>query len=303
MNLDAKKVVDVLSYLGDASAAGADEVGKAMQKASSSAQEAGVSFEWLGAYIATVSEKTRQAPESIGNAFNSIMSRLQSIKQMGFNEEDETKINDVAKALNSVGIELMGQDGQWRNMSDIFMDISLQWENMDDKARSYLATTMAGTRQKNVFFTLMNDMANVSSTTGEASRALELYYGALTSAGSASEKYAIYQESVEAAQANLKNSLESLYDEFLKSGAIKSYYNTLASLTDGFTSASEGAGKFVIAAAAAASAITMLTLAFSAEKAAKPTLTFLSFISSSKTILILTGVAAAIGLAASAFGA
>ena len=72
-----------------------------MQKASASATEAGLSFEWLGAYIATVSEKTRQAPEVIGTAYNTIIARLHNIKAKGFNEEDETKINDIAKALAS----------------------------------------------------------------------------------------------------------------------------------------------------------------------------------------------------------
>ncbi len=71
MSVSGQRVADVWAYLGDASASGADEVGKAMQKASSGAKEFGVSFEWLGAWIATVSEKTRMAPEVIGTAFAS----------------------------------------------------------------------------------------------------------------------------------------------------------------------------------------------------------------------------------------
>jgi len=93
-----ERIVDVFLYLGDTAATSGEEIGKAMQKASASATEFGLSFEWLGTYIATVAEQTRQAPESIGNAFNSMLARLHNIKQKGFNEEDETKINDVAKA-------------------------------------------------------------------------------------------------------------------------------------------------------------------------------------------------------------
>ena len=101
MEVSAQKVADVWSYLGDASAAGADELGQAMSKSSASALEFGLSFEWLGAYIATVSEKTRQAPQVVGTALNSIIARLHSIREKGFNEEDATRINDVAKALGS----------------------------------------------------------------------------------------------------------------------------------------------------------------------------------------------------------
>ena len=52
------------------------------------------------------------------------MARLHSIKKTGYNEEDETKINDVAKALASVGIELMNQDGEWNRLDDIFTQIA-----------------------------------------------------------------------------------------------------------------------------------------------------------------------------------
>ena len=151
MEISAKRAADVFAYLGDASASGADEIGIAMQKASASAVEFGLSFEWLGAYIATISEKTRQAPEVIGTSINSIMARLHSIKAKGYNEEDATRINDVAKALSTIDVALMDSEGNWRDMSDIFDDIADKWDTLDSKTRSYIATTMAGTRQQNYF--------------------------------------------------------------------------------------------------------------------------------------------------------
>ena len=65
--------------------------------------------------------------------------------------------------------------GEWMSMSDIFSGIASQWSNLDDKQRAYIATTMAGTRQQNVFITLMNDMAKGLEG---GSRAYELYTGA-----------------------------------------------------------------------------------------------------------------------------
>lgn len=153
MGVSAQKVVDVYSYLGDASAAGADEIGKAMQKVAASASEAGLSIEQVGSYIATVSEKTRQAPETIGRSFNSIISRVQNIKAKGYSSEDATQINDVAKALSQIGVELLNNQGEWRDLNDIFNDIAKQWDTLDAKTRSYIATTIAGTNQKNVFLT------------------------------------------------------------------------------------------------------------------------------------------------------
>lgn len=233
MGISASHVADVWAYLGDASASGADEIGTAMQKVAATAGEAGLSFEWLGAYIATISEKTRQAPEVIGTSLNSIISRIQSIKEKGYNEEDDTKINDIAKALSKIDVALMNNQGNWRNLNDIFMDIALQWNDLDDKTRSYISTTVAGTRQKNYFLTLMDDLKNVASTTGDASRAMELYEGAQASAGTASQKYSIYQESISAAQDKMNASFEKLYS-LIDSDLIKKWYEFLGEAADGW---------------------------------------------------------------------
>lgn len=232
---DVQRVVDVFLYLGDSAATSGEEIGKAMQKASASATEFGLSFEWLGSYIATVSEQTRQAPESIGNAFNSMMARMHSIKQKGFNEEDATKINDVAKALKNINVELLDSDGNWRKMSDIYSEIASQWDKLDGKTKSYLATVMAGTRQQNVFFALMNDM---SKGIEGGSRAWELYTGAMNAAGTASQKYAVYEESITAAQDRMKASLEELYS-VMQAGPIKDFYNVLSWVIDGLANLGE----------------------------------------------------------------
>lgn len=238
MELDAERVVDVFAYLGDASASGADEIGTAMQKATAAAQEFGLSFEWLGAYIATISEKTRLAPEVIGTSMNSIMARLHSIKQIGYNSEDQTKINDISKALNEVGISLMDNQNQWRDLSDIFNDVAAVWDTLDSKTKSYIATTMAGTRQQNFFLTLMNDLAK---GVNGGSRAWELYTGALTSAGAATEKYAIWEESVTAAQNRLKVATEEFYS-LMDAGWMKGWYDFAANIISLFKQGTDFAG-------------------------------------------------------------
>lgn len=238
MNVSTRKVADVLTYLGDASASGIDEVGLAMQKASASAHSFGLSMEWLGAYIATVSEQTRLAPEVIGTAMNSIISRLANIKEKGFNEEDATQINDVAKALATLNIELLDGENNWRSMSDIFIEIAQQWGTLNDKQRAYITTTMAGRGHQNAFLALMNDMAKGAEG---GSRAFELYTGALNAAGTTAAKYAIWQESVAAAQGKFRASLESLYG-LMNAEWMKGFYNALSGVINLFTAGSEALG-------------------------------------------------------------
>lgn len=256
MGIEASRVVDVWSYLGDASASGADELGKAAQKTAAAAQQFGVSFEWMSAYIATLSEKTRLPAEQIGTALNTMFSRMYSIKTTGYNSEDETKYNDVAKALSTINVALTDGKGQWRDYSDIMIDVASKWNSLDDATQSYIATTMAGTRQQNMFLTLMSDMSGV--TEGN-SRAMELYNGAMNASGTATEKYAIYQESVTAAQDRMKASLEELYN--LMSGELfKSGYNAITTLVEGFTGATEAVGGLNVTLPIAATGVLSLVL-------------------------------------------
>ena len=138
------KIIDVFSNLGDQTASGADEIGRAMQKTAASAKTAGVPFENLAAYIATVSSTTRESAETIGNSFKSLMARYTSIKETGFNEEDTTKINDVTRALASVGIEAVDTMGNLKDFNVILEELGPRWDSLSKKEQQYLATTMGG---------------------------------------------------------------------------------------------------------------------------------------------------------------
>ena len=220
----AERVADVFLKIGDNAATSGQEIGEAMQKAAASAGAFGVSMEWLASYIATVSETTRQEARTIGTAFNTIIARLHQIKQTGYNQEDETKVNDIAKALSNIDIALMDQSNNWRDMEDILVDIAEKWDGLDDKTKSYIATTMAGVKQQNVFLALMNDMSKGAEN---GSRAFELYGKAIDSAGTATEKYDVYLDSVTAAQERLTIAQEQFYS-ILDEGVIKGWYNALA---------------------------------------------------------------------------
>lgn len=64
----AQKVIDIFSYLGDATASGADEIGQAMQKVASMNDGIGVSMEKAASWIAVISSKTREGASQIGTS-------------------------------------------------------------------------------------------------------------------------------------------------------------------------------------------------------------------------------------------
>lgn len=267
-----------------------------MQKVAASAGEFDLSFEWLGAYIATISEVTRQAPEVVGTALNRMFSRLRNVRQTGYNSDDDTKINDIAKALNEVDIALFDSQGNWRNIADILSDVAYKWNDLTDKQQSYIATTMAGVQSQTMFNALMGDMANVVNGT---SRAFELYEGAMNSAGTAAEKYGVWQESVAAAQGNMQASLEQLYS-LLNADWMKSIYDWLAGFIDLITAGISAGDGMIVKITAGVAAAGALAVAISKvvkvvgelRKADNIGKGFLSLLGGSKLSLVIAGIGA-----------
>lgn len=66
---DSMGVIDKIIGLDNSFASSAGEISSALQRSSVSAQQAGVSFEELASMITVVSDVSRRAPESIGEAF------------------------------------------------------------------------------------------------------------------------------------------------------------------------------------------------------------------------------------------
>ncbi len=97
-------IVDKLTTVDNQSATSTAELGTALEKTSSSAQEAGSSFENLVSYIATVSSVTRKSASSIGESFKTIFARFQDVKQgKEFDAEGES-LSHVEQSFNELGI-------------------------------------------------------------------------------------------------------------------------------------------------------------------------------------------------------
>ena len=211
MNIDIDRASDVFSGLGDAAAISSEDIGKAMSKVGGSAGALGIEFEKVASQATVIMANTQESAESIGHGLASIYSRMSQMRQKGFDEEDGTQINDVAKALSSVGIELMTVDGKFNDFGSILDTVGEKWETYSDKQKAYVATSIAGVRNQTRFLTLMDNY----------STSIELYDIALQSAGTTQEKYNIYLESTAAAMDELKNEAQKFWMSLIDSGTIK----------------------------------------------------------------------------------
>ena len=62
-------------------------------------------------------------------------------------EGEEISVNKVEAALKSVGVELRDTTGQFRNLDDVFLELSSKWDSLDVMSQRYVATMAAGSRR------------------------------------------------------------------------------------------------------------------------------------------------------------
>jgi hypothetical protein len=64
------KIIDIFALLGDTTSSGAEEIGEALQKVASAAENSGISLEKSASWIATISSITRESASTIGRSLN-----------------------------------------------------------------------------------------------------------------------------------------------------------------------------------------------------------------------------------------
>ena len=213
---DAMSVADKFNKVAAASAADINELSTAFSKAAAQANQAGVSMDNYLAYIATMEEATREAPENIGTSLKTIFSRMQQIKT-GENTEDNVDVNAVETALRKVGIALRDTEGQLRDLEEIFDELGPRWNSLDRNTQAYIGTIVAGTRQQSRFITLMQNW----------DRVLQLSQESQNSAGQQALMHAKAMESVESKVQQLRVAWQEFISNLTNSKAIKDTINLL----------------------------------------------------------------------------
>lgn len=219
---DAMDIADKMSALDAAAASSVDELTVAMQKSASQARMAGLDLDYYMAYLSTMQEVTREAPENIGTAMKSITSRLQEIKDIGKIEEDGTTFSNVAKALNSVGIAATDSSGQLRTLQDIMNELGPMWATLDKNHKAYLATVLAGNRQQSRFIALMDNY----------DRAMELVSVSQNASGESAKQLRAYNQGLEASFTRLSNAWQQFATNIADSDTIKGMVDFLSDLIE-----------------------------------------------------------------------
>ena len=198
---DSIKIVDKLTSVDMEAAVSAGGLAEALSRTSNIANASGTSMDRLIGYIATVGETTQKSMSEVGNSFQSIYSRMNNIK-IGRFIDDETgeSLSDTESVLNKLGIKLRDTSNTYRDFDDVLDDVGKNWNHFTQVEQNAISVAVAGTRQRENFMSLMTRY-------GDALKYSEV---AANSAGTSMERYAQFQDSIEAKTNELTNSFEAL---------------------------------------------------------------------------------------------
>lgn len=142
-------ITDVYSELAAHAAANVQEIAVAMNKTAAIANSAGMSFENTAAFLTQMIEGTQESAANIGTAMKTVIARFTELKEnvdASDSDFDDLDYNKVDTALKSVGIQLKDVNGQFRNLDDVFLELSKRWQTLSRNEQRYIATTAAGSR-------------------------------------------------------------------------------------------------------------------------------------------------------------
>lgn len=208
-------VTDVYSELAAHAAARVDDIAQAMARTASIANSAGMTFENTSAFLTQMIETTQESAENIGTSLKTIIARFTELKENVAGTEDsqfeDLDFNKVDKALKSVGVQLKDTTGQFRNLDEVFLELSQKWDTLDRNTQRYVATIAAGSRQQSRFIAMMDNYE----------RTAELIDYAADAEGKADEQFAKYADTMEYKLNQLKTSWEEFRVQIADSNFFK----------------------------------------------------------------------------------
>lgn len=150
---DAQRVTDVYSALAAKAAVDTQDLATAISKTASIAGSAGMSFENTSAFLTQMIEQTQEAAEVAGTAIRTFIARYTELKKNPMVLEVEVdgevvNANRIEEALRSANVALRDQKGEFRDLDEVFLELSSKWDGLNRNTQRYIATVSAGSRRR-----------------------------------------------------------------------------------------------------------------------------------------------------------
>ena len=189
-------VLDGVSAVADQNATDLGKIAEGITVAGSAFANAGESAQTFTAMLGVTTASTQRSGSEMARGLRMILFRVRQVKAEFDDGEivDDKAISNAAKALSDVGISVLDETGDLKSLSQVLEELSKKWGSLSKAQQSYLQNYLAGNRNGNVLYALMDNW-------GAYEKMLQQYED---SDGTALEKNAKYTESWAASTADLK---------------------------------------------------------------------------------------------------
>ena len=222
---------DVMTKLGAYTASSTDEISAGIQKFASVANTIGLSYEYATSALATLTAKTRESADTVGNSLKTLFARIQGLT-LGETLEDGTDLNKYSKALMKAGIDIKDQNGELKEMNTILDEMMNKWDNLSRAEQVALAQTVGGVRQYTQLVNLMENKDYFKELVGVAEN----------SEGTLQLQADIYAKSWEGARKRVQAAAEGIYDSLIDEEFFKDVDNVVTVVLNGINATIKGLG-------------------------------------------------------------
>ena len=221
---------DKITALGAATASSSAEISAGLQQFAAIGNTVGLSYDYAATALATIVAQTRQSESTVGNGLRTVFARLSSLKDGG--TEDGVDLTKYTKALKEVGVNVLDQTGQLKEMDAILDDIGEKWQTLSKNQQVALAQTVGGVRQYATIMALFDNW-------DQFQRNLDVTRNA---DGTLQEQAEIYAESWEAAQKRVTAAWQAIYQDLINDKFFIGILNTIEVILKGIDHLIDGVG-------------------------------------------------------------
>ena len=235
---EAENIIDRFNEVANNYAIDTQGIGEALKRSAASFNAANTSLSESIALVTTANAVV-QDPDSIGTTFKTLSARIRGaeteLSELGEETDDYTKttskLRDLVKSLT--GFDIMVDEDTFKSVYEILLGIGKEWKNLTDVEQASLGEALAGKRNANVLYSIMQNVDQLES----------VYKTAEESAGSAQREQENYEKSIQYSIDSTKASLEALVNDLSNSDFLKglidsggSFLDILDSIIDKFNS-------------------------------------------------------------------
>lgn len=215
-----ESVLDQLIWVGNNFAISQAEIGEAMNNAASSLAANGNTLqESIG--IITAANVTLQNVSKSSTAVRTIAARISAstseLQELGEDVGDILTTAKLDAKMKAFGVSISGANGELRSTYDILGDLAQKWNTFTDSERAAIANMLAGTRQQNAFYSIMQNWQDAASVVDNSAKGV----------GALQDAQETYLDSIDGKTNQLKAAWEEFSTTLLDSGIVKFFISVL----------------------------------------------------------------------------